>query len=227
MGGSAGDRLPQDPQLWLTVTGVASGIVQDLPQPGVKPLVYLPYTQVFVPAIQPIARTQVAPQSLAPAFRAAIQEVDGEVSIGLVNSLEESLDRVFWRPEFNGILFAAFAAIALLLASVGFYAVIANTVSRRTQEIGVRMAIGASSADIRFLVLRQALAPLAWGISLGVPAALAVNRLLKAQLIDVAPSDPLTLVAVSVVLVIASVSGCWIPVRRAMRVDPIIALRQD
>jgi ABC-type antimicrobial peptide transport system permease subunit len=124
-------------------------------------------------------------------------------------------------------LLMVFAGIALLLASVGLYAVIAHAVTLRTQEIGVRTAMGATASDIGKLVFRLGILPLGAGLAVGLVASSAVNRLLESQLVGVSPADPITLVAASAVLLGAAALGCLIPARRAMRVDPVIALRHE
>jgi putative ABC transport system permease protein len=135
-------------------------------------------------------------------------------------------DRYRYRA-ITGVLFLTCAAVALLLASVGLYAVVAHSVSRRTQEIGIRLAIGATARDIVALVFRQGLRPSAAGLGIGLAASYAVNRALEAQLVQVSPADPLALASASAVLASAAVLGCWIPARRAMRVDPVVALRHE
>ena len=113
------------------------------------------------------------------------------------------------------------------LLRIGLYAVIAHSVSQRTQEIGIRMAMGAKARDILKLVLRQGILPLGIGLTIGLAASFAVNRVLKAELVQVSPSDPITLAAVSATLIVTGMLGCLIPARRAMRVDPVVALRHD
>jgi ABC-type antimicrobial peptide transport system permease subunit len=115
----------------------------------------------------------------------------------------------------------------LLLASIGLYTVVAHAVSRRTQEIGIRMAVGASGGHILRLVFRQGMVPMTMGLGIGLAASFAVNRVLNTVLVGVSPSDPLTLAAASGVLVLAATLGCWIPALRAMRVDPAVALRHE
>jgi len=133
----------------------------------------------------------------------------------------------FWDSRFYGSLFLIFAAIALLLASIGLYTVIAHSVSQRTQEIGIRMAIGGTPRDILRLVFRQGMIPLAIGLTVGLAASFAVNRILTSMLVQVSPADPITLVVASAALVLAGTLGCLIPARRAMRVDPVVALRNE
>ena len=126
-----------------------------------------------------------------------------------------------------GTMFTIFAAIALVLASVGLYAVIAHSVSQRTREIGIRLAVGGSRSNILRLVFTQGLRPLAFGLVVGLPAAIVVTRVLRVELVGVSPGDPLTFAGVIVVLITAGLLGCAIPARRAVRVDPVIALRGD
>jgi putative ABC transport system permease protein len=152
--------------------------------------------------------------------------IDSGVSIYGPFSMEDRLN-MYLDSRFYGILFLIFAAVALLLASVGLYAVIANSVTQRTQELGIRMAIGATAQDIITLVFRQGMIPLAIGLIAGLVASLAVNRVLKSMLVQVSTSDPITLAVASGVLVLSAMLGCWIPARRAMRVDPVVALRHD
>ena len=120
-----------------------------------------------------------------------------------------------------------FALIALLLAAIGLSAVIAHSVSQRTKEIGVRMAIGAAAKDIRRMVLREGMLPVAIGMILGLAASLAVNRILQSQLVGVSPYDPATMASAPVLLIVVALLACQIPARRAMHVDPVVALRQE
>jgi predicted permease len=215
------------PQAWLTVVGVVSNIVQnDATRQEFDPLVYLPYRQEPAATMWVFARTRVSPGSLGTAFRREVQALDSDLPIYGPFALAQRLE-VFWNSRFYGALFLIFAAIALLLASIGLYTVIAHAVSQRTQEIGIRMAIGATARDIRKLVLMQGMVPLGIGLTIGLAASLAVNRVLKAELVQVSPADPITVVVASAVLVLSATLGCLIPARRAMRVDPVVALRHE
>ncbi len=216
------------PGPWLTVVGLVSNIVQNYNRLDGGPLVYLPYRQR--PAaldMEVIARTRVPPGSLATVFRHEMQTLDADLPIFGPLTLAERLEGNYWTSGLDGILFLIFAAIALLLASIGLYAVIAHSVSRRTQEIGIRMAIGASARDIRKLVFMQGMLPLAIGLVIGLAASFAVNRVLESALVRVSPSDPISLVVSSAVLICSAMLGCLIPARRAMRVDPLVALRHE
>jgi putative ABC transport system permease protein len=215
------------PASWLTVVGVASDIVQnDETRQRADPVVYVPYRQQPSEEMWVVARTALPPEDLETAFRQTVQALDPDLPmygpLSLIQRLEGYSD-----SRFYGTLLLIFAAIALLLASIGLYTVIAHSVSQRTQEIGVRMAIGATAADIRRLILVQGMLPLAAGLVIGLAGSLAVNRLLKAELVNVSPWDPLTLAIASLALIASALFGCWVPSRRAMRVDPVIALRHD
>lgn len=225
----------QTPGAWRTVVGVVSNIVQDKNgRQRFDPVVYVPYLQKPTAFMNVLARTSVLPDTLAPAFRHEIQAMDSELVIGSgLGSLEgpkplsDSMVFNYWSNGVNAGLFLIFAVTALLLAAGGLYAVIAHSVSQRTQEIGIRMAIGATAGDIRRLVLMQGMLPLGIGLAIGLAGSLAVNRLLKSELIQISPADPVTLLVASLVLIIAALLGCLIPARRAMRVDPLVALRHD
>ncbi len=155
-----------------------------------------------------------------------MQTLDADLPVYGPFVLADRLER-YWDSRFYGALFLTFAAIALLLASIGLYTVVAHAVSRRTQEIGIRMAVGATGGAILRLVFQQGMVPLVAGLGIGLAASLGVNQVLKTVLVGVSPSDPLTLAAAAAVLVLAAGLGCWIPARRAMRVDPAVALRHE
>jgi putative ABC transport system permease protein len=214
------------PGPWLTIVGVVSNIIQnDAARQEFDPLIYLPYRQQPSGDMSVIARTRIPPKSLGAAFRREVQAVDPDLPI-YGPFAADYWDR-YSDTRFYGILFLIFAAIALLLASIGLYTVVSHSVSQRTQEIGIRMAIGATAADIRKLVILQGMLPLGIGLSIGLAASFAVNRLLKAELVQVSPSDPITLVVASSALILSATLGCLIPARRAMSVDPLVALRHE
>jgi predicted permease len=219
---------PESPQVWLTVVGVVPDIVQNNVGQGERdPIIYLPFRQQPVRGLTVVARTNVPPGNLAEPFRNAMQTVDADLPVSELNSLDEFLVQRFWPWRVFGIMFGLFAAIALLLASLGLYAVIAHSVSRRTQEIGVRIALGATAWNIVRLVFSQGIKQLAIGLALGLAAAIGMTRVLGALLIGVSPTDSVTFVSVVLVLTFAGMLGCLIPARRAIRVDPVIALRHN
>jgi putative ABC transport system permease protein len=215
------------PEAWRTVVGVVSNIVQnDQTRQRFDPVVYLPERQNPVAYSWVFLRTRVPPGTLTAAFRNELKAVDPDLPIYGPFELADRLE-FFWDSRFYGTLFLIFAAIALLLASVGLYTVVAHSVSQRTQEIGIRMAVGATAHDIFQLVFKQGILPLGIGLTIGLAGSVAVNRLLRAELVQVSPSDPITLVVASAALVLAAALGCLIPARRAIRVDPVIALRHE
>ena len=125
------------------------------------------------------------------------------------------------------MILAGFAAIALLLAAIGIYGVTSHAVSQRTQEVGIRMAMGARSGEVRLLILRQHVAPAVIGIAIGLAGAFALSRFLASLLYGVRAVDPLTYATVALSLMVVAIAACWIPASRAMRVDPLVALRAD
>jgi len=215
------------PEPWVTVVGVVSNIIQDdQTRQTFDPLVYVPFRQKPGGGAWVFVRTRVPPERVANVFRQEVQALDPELPIYGPFALTERLE-MFWDTRFYGVLFLIFATLALLLASVGLYSVIAHSVSLRTQEIGIRMAIGASARDVVALVLVQGMIPLGGGLAVGLAASLAVNRVLQSVLVQVSPSDPITLAGASTILMVFATLGCLIPARRALRVDPVVALRHD
>jgi ABC-type antimicrobial peptide transport system permease subunit len=221
------------PEPWLTVVGMVSNIVQNDPTAQrLDPLVYRPFQQQPATIMFVLARTRVPPGSLVRMFQREVQAIDADLLVGpggdaWAASLDERLKINYWSNSVNGMLFLMFAAMALLLASVGLYAVVAHSVSQRTQEIGIRTAMGASAGDIMALVLKQGMLPVGIGLTIGLPAALALTPVLKSQLVNVSPADPVTFLVASAVLVLSAALGCWLPARRALRIDPVVALRNE
>ncbi len=217
----------ENPGPWLTVVGVAPNIVQnDISRDEIDPLIYLPYRQKPLAAMTVLARTQVPPVSLEPEFRREMHGLDSDLPYYLV-TFQELLERIYWFYRVFGVLFTIFAGIALLLAAVGLYALMANSVSRRTQEIGVRMALGATEGNILRLVLIDGMRQVVVGLVLGLAVAFGVMHGLRAVLVQVSPDDPATMVIASLILALAVALGCLIPARRAMKVDPMVALRHE
>jgi putative ABC transport system permease protein len=222
-------RLFQDdtPGPWLTVIGVVSNIIQnDITRQRFDPLVYLPWHQKPEGGMWVYLRSRIPPERLTAAFRHEVQGIDPDLPMYGPFALAENLER-YWDTRFYGVLFLILAAIALLLSSVGLYSVVAHAVSQRTQEIGIRMTVGATSADVLRLVLKQGMLPAGIGLTLGLAAWLAVNRALKSLLVRISPSDPVTIAAASAALMLAAILGCLIPAWRAMRTDPAVALRHE
>ena len=212
---------------WLTVAGVYPDVLQDDESFEVSPVIYLPYRQQPQGGMELLIRTRVPPATVGETIRREVQALDEDLAVRGMRPLEESLWLRNWRYRVFGSMFAIFAAIALILASVGLYAVLAHSVSQRTREIGVRLTLGATSANILGLVFRQGLVRFAAGLLLGLGGAVAATSVMESLLVGVSPADPVTLVSVSLVLAFAGFLGCALPARRAMKVDPVIALRRD
>ena len=216
------------PQVWLTVVGVVPDIVQsDSSQGAHDPLIYLPYQQLPQREMVVAARTVVFPGSMSNAFRREVLAMDQNLPVTDLRTLDALLRERAWPWRIYGSMFSIFAAVALLLASVGLYAVIAHSVGQRTQEIGVRMALGAPREAILRMVLMHGFRQLFIGLAVGLLASLGLTQVLGDLLIGVQPLDPLTFLSVALVLTLAAALGCTIPARRAMRVDPIVALRYE
>ena len=208
--------------------GVVSNIVQnDATGQKFDPIVYVPVSQRPTVAGIVLARTSVPPGSVGDAFRRTIQQTDPNLVIYSWGTLSQSLRFRYWSNGLNAGLFLIFGAIGLIVAAFGLYAVIAHSVGQHTQDIGVRIAMGATGADIMNMVFKLGLLPVGIGVTLGLVASFAVNPVLRSQLAGVSPSDPLTLFAAIAVLVLAAFVACWIPAHRATRVDPVVALRHE
>ncbi len=231
-----GDRNPlgkrlrlltnEKPGPWLTVVGVAPDISQsNTLRKTFAPLIYLPYREEPEASMAVAARTKVPPATLSNAFRHAAQAVDEDLPVFALYPLDEALYLQNWPIRVFGILFSGLAAMALLMASVGLYAVVAHTVNQRNQEIGVRMAMGASRASILRLVFAQGMRQIGLGLGLGLLAAFALSRLLRALLSRELQPDAAIFLLVALVLVAAGALACGIPANRATRVDPVEALR--
>jgi len=191
-----------------------------------EPEVYLHIPQV--PAVGSLTltlRAQADPMSLAAAARQEIMKLDRNLPIFDIKPFDQYVSNSIAQPRFNSLLLGAFACVALLLTAIGLYGVIAYSITQRTQEIGIRMALGARAGDVLRLVIGQGMAPALIGVALGLAGAYAVTRLMKSLLFDVGATDPLTYVSVAALIALIALLACYIPARRATKVDPMIALR--
>jgi len=213
---------------WEIVGVVGDERFAGLDEPA-TPVVYFPYPQDPGGAFSVVVRSAVAPASLADAARRELAAVDPEVplySALAMDAIVADSEPVFLR-RFVLQLVGAFAGLAVLLAAVGLYGVLAQAVVERTREIGVRMALGAGRRDVVWLIVRRGMAPALTGLAVGLGAASAASRLLGALLFGVGPGDPLTLGAVASLVALVSLAACWLPARRATSVDPVVALRSE
>jgi putative ABC transport system permease protein len=221
-----GKRVQIDDE-WYTVVGVVADIRQSGLEEEAAPHVYASYKQVNGARTGLLLRTTVQPESLTGSVRAQIRGVDAELPIYNVNTMSDLLEASSAPRRLNLTLMAGFAGLALLLASVGIYGVIANLVTQRTGEIGVRIALGARPRDVLAIVIGQAMKLALLGVLLGIAGSLTLTRALTSLLFEVSTTDPAIFVVVALLLAMVSLVACWIPARRAMRVDPMIALRYE
>jgi putative ABC transport system permease protein len=191
------------------------------------PTMYVPYPQDVFSTMWVVARSEGDPAQISSAARQAVREVDPGLPAYSLSPLENIVTESVAERRFSMLLLGLFAMIALFLAAVGLYGVVAYTVSQRTQEIGVRLAIGAQRSDVLGLVVGGGLKLALAGVAIGLVAAMALARLLEKMLFEVSPSDPASYLATSLVLLAVAAIACYIPARRATRVDPIVALRQE
>ena len=214
---------------WITVVGVAQDVRQVELGAEPKPQMYVPYAQgwsAFAPRYL-IVSTNVEPLSLASAVRGAVWSIDRDQPVADVRTMREVLSASLARQRFSTLLLGVFAAVALLLASVGIYGVMSYSVAQRTHEIGIRMALGAQRGDVLRLAVGQGMKLILVGIGLGLVAAFALTRVMESLLFGVSATDPVTFAAISLVLVFAGLLASYVPARRATKVDPMIALRYE
>jgi len=201
------------------------GVLQD----EYRPKIYFPYSQHTsgFSEITIVVRTMGPPRSLVPLLRREIRALDPKVTIGTMDTAEELYRQWIVEPRFYLGLFGFFAILAVALACVGVYGVISYSVGQRTQEIGIRMAVGAQAGDVVLMVMKQGAILVLLGASLGLAGALALTRFIKSFLFGVTPTDAGTLGLVSALLIAAAMFACLMPARRAMKVDPMVALRYE
>jgi predicted permease len=192
-----------------------------------KPTIFLDQAQTPMYFGALVIRTALPPDAMANSVEETIHSVDPDQAISHVESLEEVVSKSVARPRVESALLTVFASIALILSAIGLYGVLSYSVTQRTREIGIRMALGANSPQVMRNVIRDGLRLLVPGIAFGLLASLALTRLLGSQLYGIEPTDPLSFATVSVVLVAVGLLASWLPARRAMRVDPMIALRYE
>jgi putative ABC transport system permease protein len=223
-------RWARDPEVhWITIVGVAGDVKHfglDLPE---LPALYTPYTQInpWKRWMTMVARTQSEPGAMAQAVKQEIWKVDSRLPITELKTMNDVAAASFAARRFNMLLLAIFAALALVLAAVGIYGVMSYAVTQRTQEIGIRMALGARATDVLTLIIRNGMILAALGLVIGVAGAFALTRLLTTLLFGVTPTDKPTFIAVSAVLAFVTLLACYIPARRATKVDPLVALRYE
>jgi predicted permease len=212
----------------VTIVGVVPTVRQrNVEEVDPDAVVYKPLRQDAPRGLSILVRTAGEPGTAASALRQAVRDVDSDQPLFNVRTMTESLARSRWPWRVFGSMFAIFALIALLLSSVGIYAVTAYSVTQRTQEIGVRIAMGARNGQVSWLILRRGLVHLALGLLIGLAASYFVSKLLQGIIVQVRPADPVTFSAITLLLLAVTIAACLLPSRRAMKLDPVVALRAE
>jgi putative ABC transport system permease protein len=212
---------------FLEVVGVVKTVKYDTIGEAPTPTVYRPLPHMFSNSIMLLARTSGEPMHMAPAVRQVIRDIDPNFSPSDTRPYTEVIGFALLPAKFGAALFSLFGVLALLLATVGLYGVMSYMVTQRTHEIGIRMAIGAGKRDVLRLILRQGFTLTLIGLAIGLAGAFGATRVLATLLYDVSPTDPLTFAAISLLLLIVALAAMIIPARRAMNVDPLVALRYE
>jgi putative ABC transport system permease protein len=212
---------------WFTIVGIVGdsrqlGLGEELP-----PLLYIPYEQFPLPFTTVVVRSSLPTSSITPLLKTQLAAIDPDLSFGDINPLETVVRDSVQDPRFRATLIGIFALLALILAAVGVYGLISYTVTQRTREIGIRVALGAAPTQVLLPVVREGLVLAVTGIAIGLVGAFAASRMLSAFLFGVGATDPLTFSAVAVLLLGVAVLASYVPSRRALKVDPIIALRTE
>lgn len=192
-----------------------------------QPVAYLPITQAYSPFAVLQVRTLGDPKSVLPSVRESVQSLDRNLAFVGVSTIGGLLDQGLWAPRMGAFLMGAFGLLALLLATVGIYGVLSYSVTQRTQEVGVRVALGATPASVRDLIVKQGMTLVAIGVGVGVVGSVGLARLMASLLFGVKASDPLTFAAATFVLAAVAFVATYLPARRATKVDPVVALRYE
>jgi putative ABC transport system permease protein len=217
---------------WIRIVGVSPRILQSPAGPGQQnemypPLVYIPFRQGPTAGFNVIARSSMPREKLTAELRAGLQDVDPDLPLFNIAGMDDLIAQRSWPFRVFGTLFLTFALLALLMSSVGIYGVTSYGITQRTQEIGVRMALGASTKQVMWMVLRQGLIRIGLGLGIGLIAAWAMSRVLAVLLFQVTATDPVTFTSISLLLAFVTVIACFVPARRAMSTDPAVALRRE
>jgi predicted permease len=213
--------------LCRTVIGVVGDVRHEGLAEQAQPEIYVSHEQVALPNLSLVLRTNGNPMTILPAVRAEVRALDKDQPVALVQTLEEHISQSVLQPRLMMSLLSTFAAIALVLAAVGVYAMMSYSVSQRRSEIGIRIALGAMKSDILRLVVGQAVTLVGISLAIGLVAALPATRLLRSLLYDVGIWDPVTFGAIVILLSLVAILAAWVPARRASRVSPMVALRAE
>ena len=210
-----------------TIVGIVGNVTSSSLDAGPETELYLPFAEEPARYVGLVLRSSGDPQLLAATVKAVVRQIDATQPITKIATMQEMIEEFLDRPRFNFTLFGAFAALALTLSIVGICAVVSHSVTRRTHEIGIRMALGAQRRNVLLLFMRDGVFVAVAGIALGLMGAAATTRLLSTMLFGIPPEDGATFVAVSTVLLVVCLAATYVPARRAMNVDPMLALRHE
>jgi putative ABC transport system permease protein len=213
--------------VWFEIVGVSANVRSLELREDAPPEMYFAAAQSPFTAMAIVVRSTVEPESVAPALRQAVADVDRTVPVSRVQTMEHIVSASVTQPRFNLFLVGLFGGLALLLSAAGIYGVTSYTVTQRTHELGIRLALGAQVSDVLKLVLGQGMAVIGIGLVLGLAASFALLRLMRSLLFGVGENDPLTFAAITFVLLLVALLACYVPARRATKVDPLIALRYE
>jgi putative ABC transport system permease protein len=217
---------PLDKAPWMEVVGVIADVKHDLTIP-VMPEYYLPYAQDGWTGMVLVAKTSVDPASLAGGLREQVWAIDKDQPVFDIRTMQEVRSGSVALYSFSSVMLGIFAGVAMILAAIGIYGVMAFAVTQRTQEIGIRMALGARTADVMKLVVKHGMKLALLGIVIGLAGSWALTRFIGKLLVGVQPTDLLTFSVVSLCLLVAAFIACYLPARRATKVDPLVALRYE
>jgi putative ABC transport system permease protein len=220
--GFAEDKTP-----WREVMGVVSDVRQNGIDRDPPMQVYIPLQQEPMRSLIVVARTAGDPLAMASMIEERIHSIDKDLPVFNVRTMDQLLDESIAQQQLAMALLGSFALLALMLAAMGIYGVMSYAVTQRTHEIGVRMAMGAQPSDVLRLVVGQGLTLALIGVAVGISAALAMTRLMASMLFGVSSTDPLTFISISLLLIAVAALACYVPARRAARVDPMVALRYE
>ncbi len=212
---------------WTEIVGVIADVKQFGLNRDARVTMYFPLAQRSARRLFYVMRTTSEPLSQTPAFRNAVAALDKNLAVADIQTMQERTSQSIGQERFIFILFGLFAMLALLLAAAGIYGVMSYSVVQRTHEMGIRMALGAQMKDVLKLVLREGMILVLIGTAIGTSAALALTGLMEKLLFGVKATDPLTFVGVAIFLGMIALLACWIPARRATKVDPMVALRYE
>jgi predicted permease len=218
--------IVQRTELYEVVGVVADSVINNVGEEP-SPMIYRPMAQDYAPAASVIVRTGGDPQKLLGALRDQVKALDKNMPMRIVTTVQEQIERGLWGSRMGAALLSIFGGLALILAMIGIYGVMSYSVEQRTQEIGVRMALGAQPGNVLRLVLRQGMLLALAGAGGGLLAALLLGNLISDLLYGIKPQDPITLASVTVALIAVALFACYLPARRATRVDPLVALRYE